>query len=341
MIALRPVAVKFTVFALASVLLGVVLVNTMRNGIAGDTSGYRAVFADVAGLRAGDDVRMAGVRVGRVQSIEVVDQGALVRFEVQADQRLPTTSQLVMRYQNLLGQRYLAVLPGTNGAGAKAGTLQPGATIPLSRTNPGFDLTELLNGFRPLFDALQPADVNTLATSLVKVLQGEGGTVESLLQQTAKLTSSLADRDEVFDKVLVNLTPVLRSMAGQGEEIRANVRELRGLMTGLARDRKSIGASVQGLSELIGSTSGLVRDARADVPSAVRRFRAVMHLFLENKDAFVRALSSFRGTLGDLGRASSYENAVNLYLCSVVADVDGHRVNLNGSDDGPWSEVCR
>ncbi len=91
--------------------------------------------------------------------------------------------------------------------------------MPLERTSPGFDLTELLNGFRPLFEVLQPADVNKLATSMVKVLQGEGGTVEILLQQTTELTNFVADRDDVYDDVLTNLTPVLDDLAGQGDRV--------------------------------------------------------------------------------------------------------------------------
>src|SRR5699024_4955684 len=108
--------------------------------------------------------------------------------------------------------------------------MKPGSTVPMERTNPGFDLTQLLNGFRPLFEALRPDDVNQLAASVVKVLQGEGGTVEGLLQKTATLTNFLADRDQVVGEVLDNLTPVLVDMAGQGDELRGAVLELKALM---------------------------------------------------------------------------------------------------------------
>jgi phospholipid/cholesterol/gamma-HCH transport system substrate-binding protein len=247
------------------------------------------------------------------------------------------TTKIVMRYQNLLGQRYLALVQGAE----RGARLRSGATVPLARTSPGFDLTELLNGFRPLFEALRPDDVNALATSLVKVLQGEGGTVESLLAQTARLTDFLADRDAVFGKVLDNLTPVLVDLAGHGTELQSTVEELRALMTGLARDRRSIGASVDGMSRLIGSTSDLLRQARVPTVRAVKRFRSVMGLFVDHEAEFVAALGSFGSTLAALGRASSYESAVNIYLCSVIVDAGGGRLNLNGDDHGPWSEVCR
>jgi phospholipid/cholesterol/gamma-HCH transport system substrate-binding protein len=332
----RSIVVKFSLFALVSALLAVVLVNTMVHQVSGETSDYRAEFADVAGLRVGDDVRVAGVRVGRVQGIQVVDGGAEVSFDLTAEQSLLETTKIVMRYQNLLGQRYLALVQGAD----RGPRLKAGSTVPLVRTSPGFDLTELLNGFRPLFEALRPDDVNALASSLVKVLQGEGGTVESLLAQTARLTDFLADRDQVVGEVLDNLTPVLTDLAGQGTELRATVEELRALMTGLARDRKSIGASIDGMSRLIGSTSELLADAKVPTVRAVKRFRTVMDMFVANKPEFVEAIGSFGSTLAALGRASSYENAVNIYLCSVIVNVGGAELNLNGSGNGPWTEVC-
>ena len=333
----RGIVVKFTVFALVSLLLAVVLVNTMLNGVHGRTDSYRAEFTDVAGLRSGDDVRVAGVRVGRVQGIRVAHGGAEVRFQIADDQPLLTTTKIVMRYQNLLGQRYLALVQGPD----RGARVHPGATVPLSRTSPGFDLTELLNGFRPLFEALRPDDVNALATSIVKVLQGEGGTVESLLAQTGRLTSFLADRDAVVGQVLDNLTPVLSDLAGHGTQLQGTVEELRALMTGLARDRKSIGSSIDGMSRLIGSTSQLLQQTRVPTVRAVKRFRTVMDLFMADKPEFVDAIGSFGSTLAALGRATSYESAVNIYLCSVIVDVGGAGLNLNGSADGPWSEVCR
>ena len=330
------VAVKFGIFALVSVLLFVALLSTMTSGLGGESRSYDALFADVSGLRTGDDVKVAGVRVGRVQEIEVTEDGARVRFEVEEDQPLLETTHMVMRYQNLLGQRYLALVQGEE----RGPELEDGATIPLRRTDPGFDLTELLNGFRPLFQVLEPADVNELATSLVKVLQGEGGTVEALLQQTAELTSFLADRDEVFGEVLTNLTPVLQNLAGQGTELRTTVRELKALMTGLARDRKSIGRSIDGVSQLVGATSELLREAREPAVATVRRLRTVARMLAVTREDLNDALVSFGSTFETLGRSASYENAVNVFLCSFALAVGDRDINPVG-DHGPWSEVCR
>ena len=339
MTGLKQITAKFAAFALASILLFALLLNTMLNGLNGDTRGYHAELTDVSGLRVGDDVRVAGVRVGRVQGIEVSSGGAMVDFDLIEAQPLLSNTGVVMRYQNLLGQRYLALVqPDDEPRGSD---VPAGATIPTSLTDPGFDLTDLLNGFRPLFETLQPADVNQLATSLIKVLQGEGPTVEQLLSQTARLTDYVADRDQIFQEVLTNLTPVLNDVAGQGPELDATVTELRALMTGLARDRTAIGQSIDGVSKLIVSTSDLLKEARDPLTRTSHEFRETAALFARNNQRLVTAISAFGTIFESLGRAMSYENAGNVYACTVWLVEGGTKVNLAGGDGGPWSEVCR
>ena len=331
---LKAILVKFTLFTLVSAFLLLLLVNTMVNGLPGDSRDFNAKFTDVSGLRVGDDVKVAGVRVGRVTAIEVDGAGAEVGFELSEDQQMLETTKLVMRYQNLLGQRYLALVQN----GARGSELKGGTTIPVSKTDPGFDLTALLNGFRPLFEILQPADVNKLATSMVKVLQGEGGTVESLLQETSQLTNFLADRDQVIGDVLDNLTPVLDNLAGQGDELRTTVQELKALMTGLARDRKSIGSSIEGVSRLVGTTSEFLNDVRAPAVGSIKRLRSVARVMSASREQLSTALRSFGVTFEGLGRSASYESALNVYLCSILFGVGGLDA---GGGNGPYSQVCR
>ncbi|RYE78759.1 MAG: MCE family protein [Myxococcales bacterium] len=326
----------FVVFSLVCAFLLMLLYNTMRNAVPGDTREYTALFTHVSGLSKGDDVRVAGVRVGKVDDIEIVDTGAKVTFELSDDQPMLANTQMVMRYQNLLGQRYLSLVQGS-----KRGPLLPaGSTVPMSRTNPGFDLTELLNGFRPLLDVLEPDQVNQLATSVIEVLQGEGTTIESVLKQTAELTSYVANRDDVIGEVLNNLTPVLNDLAGQGDALRSTVKQLRTLMTGLAKDRKTIGNSISSLSNLITETSGFLQEVREPAAVNASLFRKVAEALDENKDLMSRTLVSFEQVFASLGRASSYKNSLNVYLCSLWLATPLGEINLNGQP-GPFSEVCR
>ena len=337
MTGIRTVALKFAAFAAASITLLVLLVNTMHNGVNGKTTEYHALFTDVSGLRVGDDVKVAGVRVGRVDSIDVHGENAEVTFVLAADQPLLDNTRLVMRYQNLVGQRYLAMVqPARHGA-----RLHPDAVVPATLTDPGFDLTALLNGFRPLFEVLQPGDVNKLATSLVQVLQGEGGTIESLLQQTTGLTTFVADRDQVIGQVLTNLTPVLDNLSGHDRELTQTITALKQLMTGLAQDRRSIGTSIDSVSQLIGSTSSLLDDSRRPLVGSVKQLRTVAAMLAASRSRLVNALEAYRVAFGSLGRATSYENAVNVFVCTLRIQL-GTAPSVNPAGSHPKrSEVCR
>lgn len=338
MTGLRSIAIKFTAFAVVSGLMLILLVNTMQNGVSGGTHEFKAQFADVSGLRVGDDVKAAGVRVGQVKGIEATADGAEIEVELVEDQPLLDTTKLVMRYQNLLGQRYISLVQGAQ----RGPALKDGATVPVTRTDPGFDLTGLLNGFRPLFKVLQPGDVNKLATSLVKVLQGEGGTVEQLLAQTGELSNFLADRDAVIGEVMTNLKPVLDNIAGRGDELSQTVVELRKLMAGLAEDRKSIGASIDGVSRLVGATSSLLKEVKVPLTKATDRLVTVADMFEKSRGSLVEAIPAFTTVFESLGRATSYENALNVYVCSLSIALTPHGAGINPvGNNGPWSGACR
>jgi phospholipid/cholesterol/gamma-HCH transport system substrate-binding protein len=338
MTGLRSIAIKFTAFAVVSGLMLLLLVNTMQNGVPGGTHEFKAEFADVSGLRVGDDVKAAGVRVGQVKDIAATADGAEIKVQLVEEQPLLDTTKLVMRYQNLLGQRYISLVQGAQ-RGAK---LKDGATVPIARTDPGFDLTGLLNGFRPLFKVLQPGDVNKLATSLIKVLQGEGGTVEQLLAQTGQLSNFLADRDTVIGEVMTNLKPVLDNIAGQGDELSQTVVELRKLMTGLAEDRKSIGASIDGVSRLVGATSSLLKEVKVPLTKTTDRLVTVADMFERSRGSLVQAIPAFTTVFESLGRATSYENALNVYVCSLSVALTENGAGINPvGNNGPWSAACR
>lgn len=336
MTGLRSIAIRFFAFAALSGICGVLLLNTMLNDLGGDSDEYSAMFTEVAGLRPGDDIKVAGVRIGQVKGIEVDGRQAEVTFELNDDQPLYDNAKLQLRYQNLLGQRYLSLVqPDQLGE-----ELEPGTKLTTDQTDSGFDLTMLLNGFRPLFNALQPAEVNQLAESVVMTLQGEGGTVEEFLQQTAQFTTFLADRDRVFDRVLKNLTPVLQNMAGRGDELTGTVRELRALMAGLAKDRKVIGESIDGIAALIDATADLVVEARRPTERALVRLRQVTAMYAANRKGLVDTLEWFPKLVGGLGRLTQNSNQGNVYACNVGFKIAGQEPFFPVSRSGPYSEVC-
>lgn len=317
------VKIKVIVFAIIAAILLMILYNTMVNRVGGDAREYQADFTSVSGLRPGNDVRAAGVRVGRVNDVELVDgKIARVTFVVGEGQQLTDTTLLKIKYQNLLGQKYLALEPGE----------QPGSVVPEKKiineklvdtkegkgtTNAGFDLTALLNGFKPIFDTLKPAEVNKLATSIVAVLQGEAGTVETLLDETATLTQDLANKDELFGQVLDNLTPVLENMAANESEFVATIDELRALMKGLAAERKTIGDSIDAVSKLADASEDLLREARPHVVADIKSLRTLATLLNTHRDELDELFETMPLGVGAFSRPMNTGGFLNIYICSL------------------------
>ncbi|MFT4299566.1 MAG: MlaD family protein [Aeromicrobium sp.] len=331
------VRVKFILFSIIAVILMVIIYNTMVNRVSGESQNYQAEFDSVTGLRPGDDVRAAGVRVGRVEKIELSDDNtALVEFTLGAGQKITDTTTITIKYQNLLGQRYLSLAPGETAGKA----INADKKISNDQTKEGFDLTALLNGFEPLFDTLEPAAVNQLATSLVAVLQGEGGTVESLLNQTAILTNDLASKDAVIGEVLTNLTPVLEDFSAKGAEFSTTVDQLTALMNGLAAEKDTIFGSLDGMSELAQATASLTQQLRPDVDTAVSSLRGAVETLVGHQDALDSLFASAPTGFDSFTRPTNTGTFLNMYICAISLELSTGAEIPVGSADGPFSEVC-
>ncbi|MCW2689969.1 MAG: virulence factor Mce family protein, partial [Mycobacterium sp.] len=181
----------------------------------GEGKSYLAEFTNVSGLKKGNIVRIAGVEVGKVVDISI-NRDSTVRVEFSADESVVLTegTEAAIRYDNLFGDRYLALEAGAGGVK----TLKPGQTIPLARTQPALDLDSVIGGFRPLFRALNPDQVNELSGQLIQAFQGQGATIGSFLNQAAVVTNTLADRDQLIGQVVINLNVVLGSLGGQSDK---------------------------------------------------------------------------------------------------------------------------
>ncbi len=289
---------------------------------------YKAIFTDATGVLSGDDVRIAGVRVGEVKSVKLY-QGHLARvtFSVAksgqfATSGLPAGVQAQIRFRNLAGQRYIAL---TEGPGNPEQQLAPGATIPVNQTSPALDLTVLFNGFRPLFRALAPEDVNKLSYEIVQTLQGESGTVNSLLKHVASLTNALADRDQAIGEVITNLNNVLGTIDSRTEQVGTLITNLQQFVSGLSGDRQAILDSVSSLNQLTGVTTDLLQNARPSIKNDIAGLNKLTNTLADNGGAIDTALKQAPGRLNKLANSSSYGSWFNFYLCAI--DV---RVGLNG-----------
>ncbi|HSV37235.1 MAG TPA: MCE family protein [Nocardioidaceae bacterium] len=316
----RAEAIKLAVFGTVGVLIAVLLYLTLSQQTLGPSRSYAALMTDVSGLESGDMVRVAGVRVGQVDGLSV-EAGNVVKveFHVADDQPLTDSTQVLVRYENLLGDRYLELAQP-----ASAGTALPeGATIPVGRTTPALDLDVLLNGFKPLFQGLSPQQVNELASGLIATLQGRGGTVESLLTRTASLTDGLADNDRVIGSLISNLDTVLGSLDSRDVQLRQTIGEMRHLVSGLAADRDPISTSLTSISRLAGSLDGLFAEVRTPFAETVQSTHEVARLLNRNSQELAETLKILPPTYARLKRVASHGSFFNFYLCSAQVIVSG------------------
>jgi phospholipid/cholesterol/gamma-HCH transport system substrate-binding protein len=310
---------KLIVFTAVIALATGLVALTIANVTLSPTTRYLARFTDVSGLLVGDDVRIAGVRVGSVDSIELVDRRfAQVGFSVDARQHLPASATAAVLYRNLLGQRYLSLARGPGPVGQ---TLPPGGLIPIERTTPPLNLTVLFNGFKPLLVGLDPAQLNQLSWEIVEVLQGQGGTVESLLASTSSLTRDLADRDRVIGEVIMNLNAVLDTVNARDEQLSALILQLQRLVSGLAADREPIGQAIVSIDQLAGTTAGLLRDARPPLRDDIAALGALSTNLADSSQVIDRVLEFLPEKLIKLSRAASYGSWFNFYLCGAQGTV--------------------
>lgn len=310
---------KLIVFTVVTALATGLLALTIANTTLASRSGYRARFTDVSGLLVGDDVRIAGVRVGSVDAIELVDRRvAQVSFTVDSGQRLPASVTASVLYRNLIGQRYLAL---EREAGPVGKTLEPGGLIPLGRTTPPLNLTVLFNGFTPLLVGLDPAQINRLSFEIVQVLQGQSGTVESLLASTSSLTRDVADRDRVIGEVIANLNAVLDTVNARDQQLSALIFQLQRLVSGLAADRKPIGEAIVSIGQLADVTAGLVRDARPALRDDIAALGALSTNLAGSEQVINGVLRFLPEKLNTLSRAGSYGSWFNFYLCGLEGTV--------------------
>ena len=312
--------IKLGIFALVTILSVVLLLTTIQNQFFGSTETYKADFTDASGLIAGSDVRIAGVRVGAVEDVQVVDRSvAQVEFSVDDTRKLPIGALFAIKYQNLVGQRYLDIQRGN---GPMNQYLQPDATIPVTQTQPPLNLTTVFNGFKPLFEALNPDDVNKLSFEIIQVLQGEGGNINQLLAQTASLTSTIADRDAVIGDVINNLNLTLDTVNARDDKLSGLLVSLQQLVTGLAQDRVAIGSTLQPIANLTNATAGLLQQARPPLRDDIVKLGQLSDILNRNRGLVENALRNIPQKANDFGRAGSYGSWFNFYLCSAGVTVN-------------------
>jgi len=316
--------IKLGIFSLVLLLFTVMIVVVFGQMRFDRTNGFSAEFSNVSGLRAGQFVRASGVEIGKVGSIRLVDGGKRARVEFEIDRSVPlyqsTTAQI--RYLDLIGNRYLELKRG-EGEGADR-VLPPGGFIPLSRTSPALDLDALIGGFKPLFRALDPEKVNTIASALINVFQGQGGTINDILDQTAQLTTQIGERDQAIGEVVKNLNIVLDTTVRHRKEFDQTVNNLEVLITGLKDHADPLAAGTAHISNVTGTVADLLAEDRALLHKSLNYLDAVQQPLVDQRDQLSDLFHKTPTALNLIGRdIGSYGDFVNFYVCDITLKLNG------------------
>lgn len=285
------------------------------------TSEYSAVFKNVSGLRTGQFVRASGVEVGKVSGVKLVNGGQQAEVTFNVEKSLPLFDQTTaaIRYQDLIGNRYLELKRGESNT-----KIAPGSTIPLERTEPALDLDALVGGFRPLFQSLSPEKVNTISQSIITIFQGQGGTINDILDQTAQLTQSIADRDQAIGEVIKNLNIVLDTTVAHQQQFNDTLKNFETLITSLKNRADPIGSSVADISDAAGSLADLLSDNRPLLKDTVGRLEVIQQPLIDQKQQLNDILVQFPEALKIIGRAGGiYGDFFNFYACDLSLKLNG------------------
>lgn len=311
--------IKLVIFMVVTSLLTFTLAATIGNLSFGTRTDYTAAFHDVTGLLPGNEVRIAGVRVGKVDKLALDGKIAKVTFSLDEGRTISNTAVVRVRYRSIVGERYLAV----TAAPGDGTPLKSGSSIPMDRTRDALDLTVLFNGFKPLFQALDPATINQVSFEIIQTLQGEGGTVKSLLARTASLTNTLADQDAVIGRVIDNLTTVLATVDDRDTQLNSLVTQLRRLSSGFASDRQVIGQSLVGINDLTRATTGLLADVRGPLRGDIAQLMTLAATLDNGKNVVGGVLSRLPNKLDRIVSTATDGSWFNFYLCgATLTNVD-------------------
>lgn len=297
---------------------------------------YNADFTNVSGLQDGQFVRIAGVEVGKVNKITVQpDTTVVVQFSADNSVVLTQGSRAVIRYDDLIGGRYLAL---EEGAGATT-KLKPGDTIPPSNTSPALDLDALIGGFRPLFRALDPNQVNALSGQLIKAFEGEGDTISSFFTHTAALTNTLADRDQLIGQVIANLDSVLGSLGDQSTQFAKAVDSLSQLVSTLAGRKQDISNSVAYGNAAAASIADLLAQTRPPITKVVHETDRTAGLVAADRAYVDNLINTLPDAYQNLSRQGLNGDWFSFYLCDLLLKVNGKGgqpvyIKLAGQDTG-------
>lgn len=314
----RATLIKVSVFTVAMLLVaaGLVVVFGEFKFFTGTT--YHAKFASASRLKSGQDVRIAGVPVGTVKSVKLADDNSVdVTFDVDKRYQLYTSTKAAIRYQNLVGDRFLQI---SSGAGDLV-KLPPGGWI--NNTEPALDLDALLGGLRPVLKGLDGDKINAISGAMLELLQGQGGALSEMLANTGSFTGELARQDQLIGDVITNLNTVLGTVDARSAQFDATVDQLQQLISGLAKSRDPIAGAIAPLATAEAGLTTMLQKGRRPLQGVLENLRPLAGKLDERKEDVNGVIERLPENYLRLNGLGAYGSFFNIYYCSIRIKING------------------
>jgi phospholipid/cholesterol/gamma-HCH transport system substrate-binding protein len=254
----------------------------------GDT--YKAAFAESGGLKVNDEVRIAGVRVGKVTGVELADGKVIATFKVDTPSKFGTETGAAIKVKTLLGAMFISLEP------KGSGQLKEDSTIPVSRTKSPYNVVQAFSG---LADRAEKIDTERLADSidtLAELTKDTPAAFQSTLRGLSRLSETVASRNDQIGELLGNLHTVSGTLAKRDEDIIALMKDSDVLLRALVARREAVHQLLVSTSRLSTELTLLVQQTRADLKPALSNLQGVVNLLLKNQsnlDESLRLMAPF------------------------------------------------
>jgi len=316
----RSMLVKVGIFTVTMLLVAAGLVVIFGEFRFGPENTYHANFTDATRLKSGQKVRIAGVPVGSVKGLALNPNNSVdVTFGVDKRYTLYSSTRAVIRYENLVGDRFLEI---TSGPG-ELRKLAPGATINSEHTQPALDLDALLGGLRPVLKGLDADKVNTISGAVIELLQGNGGALANVLADTSAFSSALGQRDQLVGDAITNLNTVLGTIDQRSVQFSASVDQLQQLITGLAKNKDTIAGAIPPLASTTTDLTELLKNSRRPLQGILENTRPLATELDSRKAEVNNDIEQLGEDYLRLAALGSYGSFFNIYFCSVTVKING------------------
>jgi phospholipid/cholesterol/gamma-HCH transport system substrate-binding protein len=284
------------------VVLGLILLafNAEKLPVIGGGDTYYADFAEAGGLKANDEVRIAGVRVGKVDSVSLDGDHVKVAFRIENGADFGTDTRAAIKVKTLLGAMYLSLEP------AGAGQLKKGSEIPTSRTSSPYDVVQAFSGLARTSERIDTHQLARGLTTLADLTRNTPHNFRQALSGVSALSDNLAARNEQIGTLLQNLRSVTTTLNARDQDIVGLMEDSAVLFKALVKRRQAVHDLLTSTSELSVELTKLVRQSRGDLKPALTHLSAVLDVLNKNSDNIDQSIRLmgpfyrvFANTLGD------------------------------------------